>query len=447
MADSIDNLPPEGALRAGALAPASAGARPRIQWRVGYIAVADPWRWVDPAALALFLNAGQLKDDPRLAWFPIDLTVASLAFVFLLAGRRVVLLREGIPRRVLWFVALFALLAVPILWTRWTPYSSEKVGRLFTLTMGVVLLAPILIRTREAIQRLLTCVVAISGLILLDSIYQLFTNPAVYAVESRLTTASANTIAVGRAVGMVIVAMAVIGTRTSLRRVLFAWAAAGVGAVTLLASGSRGPAVAAVLATLVGVLVTAGLSGRAATRLGGMLAVLAVAGAVGWTLVPEASATRMLAFAQTGLSDTRENQSATQRTQFWSGSIRYARVDPMGMGWGAFSLLPISGNQQDHWPHDLWIELALEAGWLSMLATLLLCGIALVRAIAFAQSTGDTSGSILTSFIVFATVNASVSGDINSNRILFTLASIACCASLPGVDYEEEESREACATA
>ena len=416
--------------------------QPEVRWRAGHLTITDPWRWIDPAALALFLNAGLFKADPRLAWAPVDLTLAGLVLIGLLAVRRVVFAREGIPRRIGWFVLWFALLAIPVLWTRWTPYSSEKVARLFTLTLGVALFSPILIRNRDAIWRLLICLASVGALLMLDALRQIVSDPVAYAAQLRLVAASANTIGLGRSVGTLIVVLAVVGARASARRAPLAWGAAGLGTVVLFAAGSRGPIVAAALAALLGVLLASGFTARTAGRLTGLLAVLAAAATVGWTLMPSSSADRLFRFVQYGFSDAAGNQSAADRPRFWADALRYSRSEPGGLGWGAFTQLPISGNSEDRYPHNLWIELALEAGWLASLATLAITLVAFVRAVAFAQSSDGVAGGALAALLLFGMTNASVSGDVNDNRILFALICVTICAPLPGAELDAEVKDE-----
>jgi O-antigen ligase len=145
---------------------------------------------------------------------------------------------------------------------------------------------------------------------------------------------------------------------------------------------------------------------------------------------------------QYGFSDAAGNQSAADRPRFWAGALRYSRSEPGGLGWGAFTQLPISGNSEDRYPHNLWIELALEAGWLASLATLAITLVAFVRAVAFAQSSDGVAGGALAALLLFGMTNASVSGDVNDNRTLFTLICITICASLPGAELDADGKDE-----
>ena len=100
--------------------------------------------------LLLFLFAGIYKIDPRLAWFPVDLTL--FFFVISLALGAVIILREGL------FIAGFAVVtaaAVFVGWVAltqtWTPgidYANEKLTKLATLTFWSLMATATIVASR-----------------------------------------------------------------------------------------------------------------------------------------------------------------------------------------------------------------------------------------------------------------------------------------------------------
>jgi O-antigen ligase len=72
------------------------------------------------------------------------------------------------------------------------------------------------------------------------------------------------------------------------------------------------------------------------------------------------------------------------------------------------------------YPHNLLLEVTLEAGWLAGACTLAILAAALGAAWAVSNL---LEGRILLAGLGFWIINALVSGDVNDNRPLFTLVS------------------------
>ena len=120
-----------------------------------------------------FLSAGRLKADPRLAWLPIDLTVALAGLSWLIAA--FIVIRSGFrfPKSLYWAIILFFLFGVPVVWTEWTPYATVKVSRLFTLTLSAALLPVLMFRTGNDLRKLFNTITLFSIVIIFPHLTKL----------------------------------------------------------------------------------------------------------------------------------------------------------------------------------------------------------------------------------------------------------------------------------
>src|SRR5207248_4239521 len=79
-------------------------------------------------------------------------------------------------------------------------------------------------------------------------------------------------------------------------------------------------------------------------------------------------------------------------------------------------------GETDYWPHNLLLEITLEAGWLTGLYVVVLLLIGLCRAYSRASSPETRAVFALLFFYI---VNAMVSYDVNDNKLLFTFIALA----------------------
>jgi hypothetical protein len=103
-------------------------------------------------------------------------------------------------------LGVFLSLAVPVLWTRSTPYAIEKVGKLFFLTLLAVLAPIVRCETMADLQRLIVAWAGVATLVVGTAAF--YPVPESDYVGAPLQTISTDTIGLGRAAGVVFVVAA-----------------------------------------------------------------------------------------------------------------------------------------------------------------------------------------------------------------------------------------------
>lgn len=362
--------------------------------------------------LAAFLLVGAFKADPRLQWLPVDptlllaLAVAGLSFLSLVqSGFR-------FPRSLGWLLLLFVLFALPLLWMEFHPYATEKVSRLFTLTLVATVAPLFLLQGRDEIYRFFNALTLLSLLLGVDAGLQLMKGGDGL---NRLSAFGANPISFGRAIGSLFLWCAVLGIEGRLRGVVAASAVAVAG-LLLVASGSRGP----LLSALGGLALAGMLYYRRDRRmlLRFSLAALMVTVSVTFALAsaPETSGERIERFAQGDLG-----RSELTRVDAYLQSLDLIAAHPAGVGWGGFaSRIDQSGlgGYERQYPHNMLLEAYLEGGWLVGSYLLLLLAWSGSRILRLPRAP-ENHGLFL--FFLYFLMNAMVSGDLNDNRLLFAL--------------------------
>ena len=367
-------------------------------------------------ALAAFLFAGDLKADPRLAWFPVDLTLLTGALltgvlaVRFLRGARLRSL-DGPALVLFWFLTF-----VPGLFQAVdSPYGFQKIATIFTFTLLSALAPLFLVDDDGDLIRLMNALACFCLAITCGGLFG--STPE----TERLQAFGAGTISLGRATGLLFTYAAIaLAGDSPLPGLTFG--ILGLAGVTALFSGSRGPILAALA-------VLALLFGAGRMRLGPRLARLAAAGGVfalvlagSLSLAPKGSLARVEAFfhGQYGASET-------YRVSALHAAWELVGDAPWGIGWAGFATRvdPERGVGRQY-PHNLLAEVTLESGWICGAVTLL---VLLAAAGAAWSRTGTPGGRVVFAGTVFYLINAMVSGDLNDNRPLFMF--VGCALTLP----------------
>ena len=366
-------------------------------------------------ALAAFLFAGDLKADPRLAWFPVDLTLLAGA---LLAGAVAVRFLRGARLRSrggpallgLWFLSF-----VPGLFqAAGSQYAFQKIATIFTFTL-LSALAPLFLFDDDGDRvRAMNALACFCVAITLAGLF------GGGQEAQRMQAFGAGTISLGRASGLLFTyAVIVLAGEAPLPGLSFGiMALAGIAAAF---SGSRGPILAALAALAL-------LFGAGRARPGRGLARLAVAGGLFLTvlgsslsLAPRGSLARVEAFFH-GQYGASEDYRVNALRDAWN----LVPDAPWGIGWGGFAthVDPERGVGRQY-PHNLPAEVTLESGWICGAVTLL---VLLAAVLAGWSRTWLPGGRVVFAGTVFYLVNAMVSGDLNDNRPLFMFVSSALLA-------------------
>lgn len=301
-----------------------------------------------------------------------------------------------------------------------TAYGSEKLVQMLVLVPVSMAGGVVLLQCRSARAWWVWGLVVVG---LAVGVLALTSPDALVAQSDRLSVEGSNTISTGRALGgaaVALVAMALTGAR---RPVLLLVAAGTFGAV-MLATGSRGPVVACVAAILLVLL------SRQHARRGWVVAGLIVAGAAAWQW---AAAQGYLVDRLAGLAD----RSAQARLGLYDGALEHALVTPIGSGWGSLEHVygTTPGLRGYTYPHNILLEVAGEAGWLGLAGLVWL----LVRAwrVQYRRTDSPVEAAML-ALLVFFTISAMVSGDLQSHRALWVMVGACVVTWLRGRAADDE---------
>jgi len=373
------------------------------------------------ALCSAVLLVGGVKGSPALAAVPVDLTIALAAAACVGAGLHLAP-RLGVVRVPLGAVVVVASLLPGALVEVPHGYQGAKLAGM-ALTLVVVATSVVLLSTRRR-RRLWLAWTAGWGLATVAAL-QVF--PRDESQWGRAVLEGSNTIAAGRATAtaaLILGAVLVLPGRRPRGRLLAGTVVASLAAV---ATGSRGPVLAAAVALVVVALVVR--EGRR-RRVAGLAAALVAAG-VGVVVSDSPGAERL------GLVLTGHVTGAEARLPLWRAAVRALRDGgPGGTGWGGFvtvlevsEAVPSSGDRQ--YAHNVVLEAFVEGGWPAGAALLTVVVASLVRLLRRARhGTGGLGGVdgvavVLLGVAVSAVLNASVSGDLTGNRLAWVALALA----------------------
>ncbi|MEH0825571.1 MULTISPECIES: O-antigen ligase family protein [unclassified Micromonospora] len=303
---------------------------------------------------------------------------------------------------VAWVLLAIGVLALPgFLRPPETEYGQQKLFFLVTLTLLAALSTAVLRGWSdwELFCKLVVLATAVLAVAALTADSQ----------DGRSAGFGSNPIWLGRAIGVGMLAVAWLYFRRRLSAVLTAVSALLL-VPGLLATGSRGP----LLATAVGLfaLALAGLRRRERQAKKEWVGVTMIVGVVlAITMMPWLRPIRLHAL----LTDPEDELFNSARGEMFDHTLSLIRENPWGVGYGNWS--GAVGLLGFDYPHNLWLELPAEAGWL--IAGALVLSTALVAMRLWVVARSDARASLGLGLLLFSTVAVSTSGDINGNRLLF----------------------------
>lgn len=352
-------------------------------------------------ALLMLAFGGYVKGSRYFDWVPINITLAAGSVVLVMTLYRWQLGNQG-PRRAGWLaVLLLGCLAGLIQHTgnvAGNTYAEQKPFQVFVIAPLCIFGGSFLLQT----ARSRAYWVGANGVFGLFVLLLARLDPSIVAGD-RLATEGGNTIGAGRGLGAGAVVFAILAVASARHR-LWAAVAAAACAWGAVQAASRGPLAAAAIAVLFSVLLPRA-KGRVARAV--VLGVGTVATFEWFTRTHQQVNPRL-----SSLSD----DSAEIRLVFWRAAWGYIKSNPLGIGWGRLYdrfhySAPGSGYTQ--YPHNLLLEVASESGWVAGAA---LIGLLLAALRAQWRRTVGRVEMCMFGLLVFALVNAMVSGDVNANR-------------------------------
>lgn len=369
-----------------------------------------PANRVGAVTLAVLVSAGSLKAHPTLAWLPVDLTL--LAAVVLTALVVASFFRGGTAPGAAWIPIVFIAATAPAAPLLSGAYGASKSLLFYTLTLLCMLSAVLLLRDRRQRAAFLTTLAVIAVLVAL-ALTLAPERPSIWSEVVMLP--GTNTISTSRMIltGVIIITLrAMLSERPLVDRALLL-ALAGCMTLAALNTGARGPALATAAGVGMALLISLP-SGRRGLR--SLLVAAAAIGVLGFFASQSTTGgvDRIVALVLGG-TDT----STNARAKFWETSLQHILGSPLGSGWGSFGrLVSAKTGTPSAYPHNSILEITLEAGWLAGLAFVILLIAALWR---YMRLSNHRLTVVLLALFIFAVVNSMVSGDVNDNRLMWTL--------------------------
>lgn len=377
-----------------------------------------------PLAITTLLFAGLLKATPILRSLPIDLTLLGAILVVLLVVLELVRREWRFPAGLVVLAALWATFFLGLWQGNEGQYPVEKVQRLFTLTLLSAIGALLLLTTERRQKIWVWTLVAVGALTTLVAIVF----PSVVTLETgRLAADGGNTISAGQAAGVSAVILCV-AAATRMAPLVVAVPSALLFAGATVLTGSKGPLTAMILALSVLVLVRPGTRAVRSRRVVASLSTAVAALALTISNVRNAPGFERIAAFVARPDEVRE--------YLYSRSTAIAADNPLGIGWGNFSrelgttFAFETAESRITYPHNIVLEVAVEAGWLPALALLVFVSVSLYR---LARRSGTAIGAVLLAVAVYFFINSLVSSDINGNRMMFAAMALAWVELAPDV--------------
>ncbi len=365
-------------------------------------------------ALALYVVVGDVKGDERVAGLlPWDLTlvlggilVAGILLNFL---RRKPVVR--LPDSYFLVLALVVMMAASLSYTPVFDAGLEKFSRFLTVT-GIVIVAPFFLLGRAAAMK--TFLVGFSVAAFVICAYSLNS----LGGSDRLVTPSSNTIGLGHiACGLILIIWFGVLPRWGFLKRIMLYPVLAVPAVALIGSGSRGAAVALGFVLLISVAFHREL-----------LLDLGCMSAAGIALLPFVNIPRA-SFEYLGTLVDCQSVKA----------LLFFRAELLTYGWSLLQQHPLLGVGLQgfryyspnaglyNWPHNIFLEISCEMG---MMAGLLVVTLFVMAVREAWRQVNDHASPFLTlsqiaaALLLVGIVNATNTGDINSDRSTWLFLSI-----------------------
>ena len=406
-----------------------------------YVLVRHP-----PVLLALFVFVPYFESAPGIRAIPFDPTAALAALVLAVCAVRV--LNGGLRIPPMGFLVPLGIIGILLVlgWTD-TPdpaYGREKTEKFFTVTLLAALAPFALLGSKQALHQFLWAIVAGAVVVAaLTPVLEPTVAPGIateYDTKGRYSFGGQIFPARFLCTGALILFL-VPGLLTGRRRFLAVPAAVAI-SVVALGFGARGP-VAAFAATLVAVAAISAL--RSPRQLAVVLvAVAAAAAALPFVAVPGSAAGRLAGAANDPVATLRGDN----RFLLYEQALQLFRQNPIaGAGTGAYAAysgIVSPPRQLLRYPHNIFLELGAENGFVPVLAFLsMVVGgvVALMRRVIAADDREERQLlTIVLGLFILNFLSTQVSGDLNDNRTTLTTLAVAWMVGRDGLQGAERPS-------
>lgn len=375
----------------------------------------------------LFLVAGVFKE--AFENIPIDLTLFFMFWSMLIAGKRII--RDGnIPKYFILPSVVYGIFAIFFIFSLfYTPgqgYALDKTLRFFSLTSWAFIAPFILIRNKASLDKFLNACIFASTAVSLYVLYQYFTANNV-ASWSRIGVEGGNVLGLARLAGLGVISIVVLFVyrNVNLRYKLMSFAGIGIISFTLLLTGSRMPLLSMIITLILLFPLSFKFKKQAITYNKGIFSIVIMLIITCILLIPFKEKIEPMVYRlHVLISEDGGGASVSGRTDryetafdMWKESMFF------GKGVGSFPLY-YSGLDEREYAHNIFLEVLSELGLVGFLPLVLLLVLAVWKILHYRKYDKFNLSQLcvlLLTFFMFLNIN--VTGDINDNRVFFTLLS------------------------
>ncbi len=394
--------------------------------------------------LALFLGAAAYKTSPIFQPLSdqIDFTLFFAALV-LVSVIRVIWRKQNsfladAPKAFLLLLGFNIFLIAALLYTPDLAGGLDKVARFSSLTM-LATLAPFFILRKERDWRLF-----LFGLLFIG----LFSAAAglINITNEQATIAQAISpahIRLGRFAGLAsLIAAALIVFGVSNRERAIGGLAFAIALPVVFLSSARGPFLSLIIALPMMLLFfSANRSSRRRALLLSIALPIASWALIAFNLVPSIFKERLTSIWSAAISGTGD-ASATNRLELFDRGLSAIRSSPLfGIGTGGFPSVAWD-LPSNYYPHNIFLEIGAELGLpaLTLFIGLLVVAVLTLRQAASARKARNDLFviSAITSLFVYWLINALFTGDLNSNRFLWSTMGLAFAIGTLGLSADKK---------
>jgi O-antigen ligase len=379
--------------------------------------------------------------------FALSFVILGAAFV---GGQRQRRARGCVPLHVALLVTLFGLILVSTVWTPDPGYAAWKVvafaSRAVAPTLAIWLMRPSTSRDVTAVLAgaLVGSLIVVGRMVLVPQQFAVWRTR--YTIE---TFTHPNAVARDIGVALVLLTSALIFRARSKGLTVLVPAALAGAVIAVLRTGSRGPVVAYVVALLFAWVVAGAKNRRLiavtlAVTLAGAAAAIRL-GAFGLSS-DQLGSTRIAERGVLELVDAGDRDGVERLLRFSEAWEMFTESGMAGVGLGGFSALysgpPPGGIFSDRqYPHNLFLEIASEVGLAALMLIAALVAVWLWSASRLDNVLDAGPSFALAAMTMYALVNASVSGDLGTNNLVFVCGALsATCWRMANVDARRGNS-------
>lgn len=318
------------------------------------------------------------------------------------------------------FLLMFSIyVSMGMMWSPSYTYGIHKSVRISSVCMLIFVSSGLIARQKKRMNRLIRILYAISIIYSLSAI----AGPLIFEVAPWVLVGFKDHIFLGRMIGLglIISVFLSIAEEKFEKKILF-YSMSIIIFIGLIYSQSRQSLIGSITSTGIFLLFTSFYytNRNHSNRSRNIILLSSTAGVASLTALTRIMSLPTIKNIVPILRGNFGNSFAT-RIEYWNSALELWRLNPiLGAGSGGFAVY-ITGNDIHLWPHNIFLEILAEFGIIGALLFLSF----LLYPIVYLNFKRDYSRSILLmSLLVYVVFIASLTGDIESNRILYFIAGV-----------------------